>query len=112
MNGIDYLRKKLQNKKYRINERYAFYDMKERMSRQSSILPPEMAWISECLGWCSKAVDSLADRLIVNGFREDNFNMTEIFDMNNADVLFANEGENNRVYLGELQDYTVGGVEK
>lgn len=88
MNGIDYLKNKLNTKKYRINERYNFYEMKEFMPRPSAILPQELRWISECLGWCAKSVDTLADRLIVNGFRNDNFNMEEIYNMNNSDVLF------------------------
>ena len=40
------------------------------------------------LGWCSKAVDSVADRLVFREFAEDNFNINEIFQMNSADTLF------------------------
>lgn len=39
-------------------------------------------------GWCAKAVDSLADRLMVRGIDEDSMNMMEIFNENNPDVLF------------------------
>lgn len=90
MYGIEYLRAKLDRKKARVNKRYEFYEMKESMSRASNLLPPELAYLSECLGWCAKAVDSLADRLIVTGFRNDNFYMDEIFRLNNADILFDN----------------------
>lgn len=62
--------------------------MKDMMPRPSAIVPPDMRWLSECLGWCAKGVDSLADRLTVTGFRNDNFDMKGIYDMNNADVLF------------------------
>lgn len=88
MNGKEYLANKLAQKKNRINERYAFYEMKDLMPRATEIVPPNMRWITECLGWCSKAVDSLADRLIVTGFRNDNFGFDEIFKQNNADILF------------------------
>jgi hypothetical protein len=40
------------------------------------------------LGWCSKAVDSVADRLVFREFDNDNFNINEIFQMNSSDVLF------------------------
>src|SRR5690625_3611207 len=40
------------------------------------------------LGWGSKAVDSLADRLVFREFANDNFNINEIFQMNSADILF------------------------
>ena len=40
------------------------------------------------LGWCTKAVDSMADRLRFRGFKNDNFNMQQIFEMNNSDILY------------------------
>ncbi|WP_217269834.1 hypothetical protein [Finegoldia magna] len=40
------------------------------------------------LGWCSKAVDCLADRLVFKGFDNDPFDMNSIFNMNNPDVFF------------------------
>lgn len=50
--------------------------------------PKPFLSMNEVLGWCGKAVDSLADRLIFREFRDDNFGLNEIFQMNNADVLF------------------------
>ena len=50
--------------------------------------PPELRAYSSCLGWCAKAVDSLADRVVFNEFRDDFLEMNEIFEMNNPDVLF------------------------
>lgn len=88
MNGIDYLRAKLNKKKARIKERYTYYEMKDSMKRPSSLLPAEMRWLQECLGWCAKGVDTLADRLIVTGFRQDNFDMQGIYNMNNSDIIF------------------------
>lgn len=40
------------------------------------------------LGWCAKAVDSVADRLVFREFANDNFNINQIFQMNSSDVLF------------------------
>ena len=86
--SLEYLQNKLNIKKYRVNERYKFYEMKECMPRISNMIPKDYAWLNECLGWCSKSVDVLADRLSVAGFRNDNFNMESIYRMNNSDILF------------------------
>jgi len=40
------------------------------------------------LGWTAKGVDCLADRLVFREFTNDDFNVTEIFDRNNPDILF------------------------
>lgn len=49
--------------------------------------PPKLRGWMNCLGWCSKAVDSLADRLVFREFADDNFNLNEIYQMNNPDIL-------------------------
>ena len=52
-------------------------------------IPPELrAQYRSTLGWCAKAVDALADRLVFREFAEDNFNLNEIYQMNNPDTLF------------------------
>lgn len=87
--GIAYLRKKLNNKRYRVLTRYKYYEMKN-IARDSSLIPPGMEWMKSTVGWCAKAVDSLADRLVFHSFQNDNFELTEIFSMNNPDILFDN----------------------
>ena len=86
--GMGYLRRKLDSRKERCETRYDYYEMKNQMVDISSVIPPEFRWLKECLGWCSKAVDSIADRISFVEFSNDNFNMQEIYDMNNPDVLF------------------------
>lgn len=86
--GMNYLKKKLEDKRLRIDLRYRYYDMKNGAQYLSRVLPVNMAWLSSALGWCGKSVDSLADRLVFRGFRQDNFDMDEIFDLNNRDILF------------------------
>lgn len=86
--GISYLRNKLNNKKYRCETRYRYYEMKNKMKDISSVIPPEFNWLKECLGWSTKAVDSIADRLSFREFANDNFDMQEIYNMNNPDILF------------------------
>lgn len=88
MKGYEYLKNKLNSKKSRINTRYRYYEMKNDVNYISKLIPSEYAWLAHSLGWCGKAVDSIADRLIVSEFREDTFYMDEIFRLNNSDVLF------------------------
>ena len=88
LKGVEYLRRKLEEKRPRVLTRYRYYDMKNHVKYFSRMLPAEYKWMSHTLGWCSKAVDSLADRLVFNKFREDDFNLNQIFQMNNSDILF------------------------
>ncbi len=88
--GIAYLRKKLDNKRIRVRTRYEFYEMKNAVKDANISTPPQLQWMNATLGWCGKAVDSLADRLVFHSFNGDNFELTEIFSMNNPDVLFDN----------------------
>ena len=85
--GIGYLRSKLASKQGRVNMRYRYYEMKNRVNDFNIVIPREWTWLTACLGWCAKAVDSLADRLVFSHFENDNFGINEIFDMNSRDVL-------------------------
>ena len=87
--GIEYLRNKLRSKQSRIHTRYQHYEMKHLATDFQISTPPKLRTWMNCLGWCAKAVDSLADRLIFREFAEDNFNLNEIYGMNNPDVLFS-----------------------
>lgn len=86
--GKEYLKNKLALKRNRVQLRYRYYDMKNGVKYFRSLIPPEFMWMTGTMGWCGKAVDSLADRLSFRTFREDNFDLNTIFQMNNADVLF------------------------
>ena len=88
LRGIEYLRRKLLQKEGRVNMRYKYYEQKNRIKDLEISTPPDMRWMFTPLGWCAKAVDSLADRLCFREFREDSFNLNEIFRMNNPDVFF------------------------
>ena len=86
--GIDYLRTKLNQKRSRVRTRYSYYEMKHLALDFQISTPPKLRYWMNCLGWCAKAVDSMADRLVFREFADDDFNMNEIYRMNNADVLF------------------------
>ena len=87
--GVDYLRKKLENHSVRVNRRYKEYDMKYHALERGIALPPELRMQYQAtIGWCSKAVDALADRLVFRHFQDDILNTDEIFKMNSPDILF------------------------
>lgn len=87
--GMLKLKDKLASKRYRVGIRYDFYEAKEQKWEPHPAMPREMQGTYDAVsGWCAKAVDSLADRLIFDGFDNDNFDMMTIFQMNNADILF------------------------
>lgn len=85
--GIDYLRRKLNEKRVRVNLRYKHYEMKNVVLDLNISTPPDLRFWMGTLGWCSKAVDSMADRLVFREFEDDNLGMGEVFQMNNQDVL-------------------------
>lgn len=87
--GIDFLRKKLNIKRVRVTKRYEFYEMKNSVIDFGISTPPDLRLWNSCIGWCSKAVDSLADRLVFREMRNDNFGMNNIFSLNNPDVMFS-----------------------
>lgn len=69
--------------------RFSQYDMKYQDEIIGITIPPDKrAMYRSTLGWCTKAVDSLADRLIFREFGNDDFNINQIYQMNNPDTLF------------------------
>ena len=87
--GMRYLRQRLIDKKIRVDTRYRYYEMKDRNLDPGITIPPRLRrQYQSTLGWCAKAVDSIADRLVFREFAEDNFELNEIYRMNNPDILF------------------------
>ena len=87
--GIDYLRRKLDSHRRRVLYRYKQYDQKYMDKDVGLTIPPELRHnYKAVLGWASKAVDALADRMVFRQFDNDNFGINEIFQMNNPDTLF------------------------
>lgn len=86
--GVEYLRRKMTSKRSRVLTRYKYYEMKNYVFDFDISTPPNLKNWNSVVGWCAKAVDSLADRLQFREFRDDNFNLTEIFNMNNPDTFY------------------------
>lgn len=85
--GMEYLRNRLALKRNRVQLRYKYYEMKNGIKYVRTLIPAEFMWMAETLGWCGKAVDSLADRLVFREFKDDNFDLNSVFAMNNIDIL-------------------------
>jgi hypothetical protein len=85
--GIPYLKNKLTQKCLRSDTRYAYYEMKNLTFDFGISSPPELKYWNSVVGWCAKAVDSLADRLNFYKFKNDVFGLDQIYDLNNRDIL-------------------------
>lgn len=88
--GRAYLQRKLNMKQTRVRIRYEYYEMKNRIKDLNISTPDAVKWLNETLGWCAKGVDALADRLVFREFKNDNFGMNEIFQLNNPDIFADN----------------------
>ena len=86
--GIEKLRKKLKFKRTRGILRYEYYEEKQRAADLGISTPEGLEWFNCVNGWCTKAVDGLADRLQFDQFENDNFMFKEMFDQNNPDIFF------------------------
>lgn len=86
--GLTYLKTKLAQKSIRVKTRYKYYEMKNRVEDISGIIPESFKCLGSALGWCAKAVDTLADRIVFDVFDNDDYEITEIFKLNNSDILF------------------------
>lgn len=87
--GIEYLRNKLITHKPRSDMRYKRYAMKHDDMQVGFTIPPEIRQqYKSVLGWCTKGVDALADRLVFREFVNDDFRVNEIFADNNPDIFF------------------------
>ena len=85
--GINYLREKLAQKRSRVLLRYKYYEMKNTIQDYDGLIPEQFRSLREVLGWCAKAVDTLADRVVFDRFANDDFLLNEIFDFNNRDIF-------------------------
>lgn len=88
MKGIAELQKKLEHKRTRGNLRYRYYEQKQTAQDLGISTPEGLEWFNTINGWCTKAVDNLADRLQFDKFDNDNFGFTEMFNQNNPDIFY------------------------
>lgn len=87
--SIQLLQYKLLQKRIKASKRYQYYDMKNITLDFGISTPPELKYMQEVVGWCGKAVDSLADRLQFREFTDDAFDLNTIYGVNNPDILYS-----------------------
>lgn len=85
--SLERLRRKLKAKQGRVNLRYNFYEAKNYARDLGISTPPQLQWLKSALGWNALAVDKLADRLVLRGFKNDFFNLSQIYQINNLPAL-------------------------
>ena len=92
--GIEYLKNKLNARRTRVLKRYQYYESKDELLRLSDTRPERLRLMYRSVsGWCARAVDALADRLIfreISGEDGDVFGLNDIFTLSNGDELFDN----------------------
>ena len=88
MKGIPYLKNKLNVKRSRVLLRYKYYEQKATSPDLGISTPEGLEWLALINGWCTKAVDNLADRLQFDGFEDDVFDFITMFNQNNPDILY------------------------
>lgn len=86
--GVVYLERKLNTKRSRVLLRYNYYEQKAIASDLGISTPKGLEWLNSINGWCTKAVDNLADRLQFDKFDDDYFNFQEMFEQNNPDIFY------------------------
>lgn len=87
--GVEFLKRKLAAKSLRVKVRYKQYEQKKIDQATGLVIPPELSdRYRSVLGWCAKAVDAMADRLIFRGFANDLYDFETVFKTNNPDILF------------------------
>lgn len=112
--GLDYLRKKLQRYRTGAIEKQLIYNMKDDYFHMGVTIPPKLRMqYKATLGWGSKAVDSVADRLVFRNFRNDTFDLNGIFNMNSPDIMFDDAGRSalinscSFIYISEGTDSNI-----
>ena len=86
---LQYLKDKLKCHQKRVKTRYMHYDMKYQDEMIGITIPSQIrSMYRATIGWTSKAVDSLADRLVFRDFKDDYYDMNTIFRLNNPDIFF------------------------
>ena len=88
LKGVPYLSRKLKNKRDRVLLRYKYYEQKAYAPDLGISTPKGLEWLQSINGWCTKAVDNLADRLQFDKFDNDIFDFTTMFNQNNPDIFY------------------------
>lgn len=83
----DVLLLKLGSKAAYVNSRYAMYEQNYLPRPFPTIVPEKFRQLIHVLGWATKSVNMLSDRVVFEQFGNDIINANQIWDYNDGDVL-------------------------
>ncbi len=87
--GKAYLMQNLSSVKESLDEKWKYYQQTNSDIFKSIAIPRNvLKQYHVRLGWCTKSVDLLANRLKIKRFHNDEYDMTELFANNNSDIFF------------------------
>ena len=86
--GPEYLQAQLRKKEDRVKLRYRYYEQKVGVKDFGISTPPSLMNTQVRVGWATKAVDALANRLAVRSISHELMDVSSLFQENNRDVLF------------------------
>lgn len=80
----DRLLKKLQVKSRKVQEKYDYYNAENAQSDLGIALRGKLRNLQVGVGWATRAVDTVSDRINFDAFSSDEFSINRLFDMSNA----------------------------
>lgn len=81
------LLEKLQYKSLKVQDKYDYYNADNDVRDFGISVPKKMINSRPGIGWASRAVNTLADRVVFDGFANDRFGINDLFDEINAKAV-------------------------
>lgn len=81
---VDFLLDRLRKKSVNVNIKYQYYNAENSYVDFGISVPVKMMNSKPGIGWASRAVNTLSDRVVFDGFANDTFGINELFDEINA----------------------------
>ena len=81
---VDFLLDRLRKKSVNVDIKYQYYNAENSYVDFGISVPVKMMNSKPGIGWASRAVNTLSDRVVFDGFANDTFRINELFDEINA----------------------------
>ena len=78
---------KLQTLAWSAGEKYLYYNAKQPMTDLGISLPKNFRAMRPGVGWASRAVNTISDRLNFDGFADDQYGINDLFDKSGANAI-------------------------
>ena len=80
---------KLQTLAFNAGVKYDYYNAEQRLVDLGIALPKNFKNMKPGIGWASRAVNTLSDRINFDGFAKDSFGINDLFDESGANAILA-----------------------